>query len=114
MTITSATPNHPSPANGQRAAAAAPDHGRYVSKEEYWAQWYEAEPSYEWNNGYLEAKPMPNLFQLHLFHWFLDILRQYVATTQMAELMGLETGFTMQVPDPHVAYTMKASSALTG
>lgn len=85
----------------------APDHGRYVSKEEYWAIWYEAEPSYEWNNGYLEAKLMPNQVQLHLFHWFLEILRQYVATYQNAELMSLEIGFSMTVPDPDKPGTMK-------
>lgn len=88
------------PAGQHPSAVAAPDHGRYVSKEEYWAAWYEAEPSYEWNNGYLEAKPMPNPFQLQLFHWFLEIMRQYVATFQNAQLMSLETGFTMEVPDP--------------
>lgn len=94
-------PNH---SNGHTpSVVAAPDHGRYVSKEEYWAVWYEADPSYEWNNGYLEAKPMPNVIQLRLFHWFLEIMRQYVATMQNAELMGLETGFTMSVPNDQVA-----------
>ncbi len=43
----------------------APDEGRRVSKEEYWARWYEnpyphIDVSYEWNNGILEAKPLPN------------------------------------------------------
>lgn len=95
-------------ANGHSMSAlVAPDHGRYVTKEEYWAVWYEAEPSYEWNNGYLEVKPMPNPLQLQLFHWFLEILRQYVAVAQNAQLMGLETGFTMRVPDPDQPYAMK-------
>jgi len=93
--------------NSNRAYPAAPDHGRYVSKAAYWASWYEAEPSYEWNNGYLEAKPMPNQVQLHLFHWFLEIMRQYVATCQNAALMSLEIGFSMTVPDPDKPGTMK-------
>ncbi len=95
-------------ANGHGLSAlVAPDHGRYVTKEAYWAVWYEAEPSYEWNNGYLEVKPMPNPIQLQLFHWFLELLRQYVAVAQNAQLMGLETGFTMRVPDPDQLHLMK-------
>lgn len=78
----------------------APDHGRYVSKEEYWAKWYEAKPSYEWNNGYLEAKPMPNLVQTRLYHWFFELLHQYTQTHGNADLMAMETGFSMTVPDP--------------
>lgn len=93
--------------NSDLARREASDHGRYVSKEEYWAIWYEADPSYEWNNGYLETKPMPNQVQLHLFHWFLEIMRQYVATHQNAELMSLEIGFSMTVPDPDKLGTMK-------
>ncbi len=85
----------------------APDHGRYVSKEEYWANWYEAEPSYEWNNGYLEAKPMPNLIQLRLYNWFFALLHQYTQTYGNADLMFLETGFSMVVPDPQKPNTLK-------
>jgi hypothetical protein len=85
----------------------APDHGRYVSKAEYWASWYESEPRYEWNNGYLEAKPMPNPVQLRLFQWFLDILRQYVNTYHNADLLFHEIGFSMTVPDPDQPGTLK-------
>jgi hypothetical protein len=85
----------------------APDHGRYVTKEEYWAKWYEAEPSYEWNNGYLEAKPMPNLVQTRLYHWFFELLHQYTQTYGNADLMALETGFSMTVPDPEKLGALK-------
>lgn len=78
----------------------APDHGRYVSKEEYWATWYEAEHNYEWNNGYLEAKPMSTPVQVRLYQWVLDLLRQYKITHQTIELMFHEVGFSMTVPDP--------------
>ena len=94
-------------ADQQLSALVAPDHGRYVTKEEYWAVWYEAKPSYEWNNGYLEVKPMPNPIQLQLFHWFLELMRQYVAVAQNATLMSLETGFTMRVPDPDQPHALK-------
>ena len=91
---------HQSHNPGYQPRRDAPDHGRYVSKAEYWAKWYEATPSYEWNNGYLEAKPMPNLIQLQLFHWFFELLHQYIQTHHNADLMSLETGFSMIVPDP--------------
>ena len=85
----------------------APDHGRYVSKEEYWAKWYEASPSYEWNDGYLEAKLAANFIQLRLFHWFFRLLHQYIQTYHNAELMSLETGFSMIVPNSQKPGAMK-------
>lgn len=78
----------------------APDDGRYVSKAEYWATYYDhADASYEWNDGYLEAKPLPNQVQYNLYLWFLLLLKQYVQVYQNSWLMGLETGFSMTVPD---------------
>ena len=69
----------------------APDDGRYVTKEEYWARWYEnpypdIDVSYEWNNGRLEAKPLPNEPQLDLYNWFLDLLRRYISTYPIAKI----------------------------
>ena len=83
----------------------APDDGRYVSKEEYWAKWYEnpypdIDVSYEWNNGRLEAKPLPNEPQLDLYNWFLDLLRRFVSTYAIAKLINLETGFVLTIADP--------------
>ena len=83
----------------------APDDGRYVSKEEYWAKWYEnpypdIDVSYEWNNGRLEAKPLPNEPQLDLYNWFLDLLRRFVSTYAIAKLINLETGFVLTIEDP--------------
>jgi len=78
----------------------APDDGRYVSKAEYWATYYDhADASYEWNDGYLEAKPLPNQIQYNLYLWFLLLLKQYLQVYQNGWLMGLETGFSMTVPD---------------
>ncbi len=82
----------------------APDEGRYVSLEEYWAKWYEnpypdMDVSYEWNNGRLEAKPLPNAPQLELYNWFLDLLRRYLSTYDIAMLINLETGFVLTVAD---------------
>ncbi len=82
----------------------APDHGRYVTLEEYWAKWYEnpypdIDVSYEWNNGRLKAKPLPNKPQLNLYNWFLDLLRRYLETHEIADLINLETGFVLTISD---------------
>lgn len=79
----------------------APDDGRSVSKADYWAHWYDrGDASYEWNDGYLEAKPLPNPVQFRLHAWFLMLVDQYLETYQNGQLMGLETGFSLTVPDP--------------
>ena len=83
----------------------APDDGRYVTLEEYWAKWYEnpypdIDVSYEWNNGRLEAKPLPNKPQLNLYNWFLDLLRRYLETHKIADIINLETGFVLTISDP--------------
>ena len=95
-----------SPSNKEptRALNFAPDDGRRVTLEEYWARWYEnpspdIDVSYEWNNGVLEAKPLPNEPQLDLYNWFLDLLRRYLSTRNIAKLINLETGFVLTMAD---------------
>ena len=82
----------------------APDHGRRVTKEEYWARWYESpypniDVSYEWNNGILEAKPLPNYPQIRLYRWFSLLLGCYVQVNPIAKFIDLETGVSMTVLD---------------
>lgn len=82
----------------------APDEGRHVTLEEYWAKWYEHpypdfDVSYEWNNGILEAKPLANAPQLDLGYWFLALLHQYVHTHSIAKLINMETGFVLTMAD---------------
>ena len=82
----------------------APDHGRRVSKEEYWARWYEnpypdLDVSYEWNNGILEAKPLPNHPQIMQYRWFSLLLGCYIQVNPIARFIDLETGVSMTVPD---------------
>ena len=82
----------------------APDDGRYVTLEEYWAKWYESpypdiDVSYEWNNGKLEAKPLANKPQLDLGSWFFELLRRYLATFNVADLINMETGFLLTIKD---------------
>ncbi len=90
---------------GQSVNPFAPDDGRYVTLEEYWAKWYEnpypdIDVSYEWNNGRLEAKPLPNEPQLDLYNWFLQLLLRYLSTRNIAKLINLETGFVLTIDDP--------------
>ena len=90
-----------------RAAPAnplAPDHGRRVTKEEYWARWYEnpyphIDVSYEWNNGILEAKPLPDAPQLRQYRWFYTLMACYIQSHPIADLINLETGVSMTVRD---------------
>ena len=82
----------------------APDDGRRVSKEEYWARWYEnpypdIDVSYEWNNGRLEAKPLPNYPQIRQYRWFSLLLDCYVQVNPIAKFIDLETGVSMTVLD---------------
>ena len=81
-----------------------PDHGRQVTLEEYWEKWYEnpypdLDVSYEWNNGILEAKPLPNAPQIDLYNWFLALLRCNLETFDHASLINLETGFILKIED---------------
>ncbi|MXZ21970.1 MAG: Uma2 family endonuclease [Caldilineaceae bacterium SB0665_bin_25] len=82
----------------------APDNGRRVTLEEYWEKWYEnpypdLDVSYEWNNGILEAKPLPNAPQLGLYNWFLALLLCNLETFDHASLINLETGFMLTIDD---------------
>ena len=82
----------------------APDHGRRVTKEEYWAKWYEnpypnIDVSYEWNNGILEAKPLPNYPQIMLYRWFSQLLGHFLEVNPIATVIDLETGVSMTVLD---------------
>ncbi len=86
----------------------APDDGRAVALADYWADWYDhGDASYEWNNGYLEAKPMPTQIQLRLYNWFLKLLLQFLEVHPIAQQINLETGFPMIVPDPKKPGSMK-------
>ena len=89
------------PSRGNRSA---PDHGRRVSKEEYWAKWYESpypdiDVSYEWNNGILEAIPPSNAPQIRQFGWFNLLLTCYVQVNPIAKFIELRTGVSMTVLD---------------
>ncbi|MDE0634186.1 MAG: Uma2 family endonuclease, partial [Caldilineaceae bacterium] len=55
--------------------------------------------SYEWNNGRLEAKPLPNHPQIRQYRWFSRLLDCYVQVNPIAKFIDLETGVSMTVLD---------------
>jgi len=70
--------------------------GLFVSEELYWHSYYEHPNfNYEWNNGYLEEKPVADYIKVQLYFWFLELLRRYLQTHPIARLTGLEMGFRM-------------------
>ena len=70
--------------------------GQYVSEERYWAEYYEnSDFHYEWNNGRLEEKPMPDYAQFRLYLWFLGLVKDFLYVTASGRMIGLELGFRM-------------------
>ncbi len=71
-------------------------HGKAVSEEEYWLHYYEhSDISYEWNNGILEEKPLPDYRRITMYGWFLVLLRSYLEVNPIAKLLFLEVGFRL-------------------
>lgn len=74
--------------------------GKRVSKEVYWADYYEhPDFVYEWNNGILEEKPMAKIVQSDMYLWFLLLLRTYLRVHPIARLIMLEIGFELPLKD---------------
>ncbi|MBF0099776.1 MAG: Uma2 family endonuclease [Desulfobacterales bacterium] len=70
-----------------------------VSEEEYWEKYYEnSDIKCEWNNGYLEEKPMTDPASYLMFEWFTDVLKFFLKTNPIGITMGLEFGFRLALP----------------
>lgn len=92
------------PASPYPPIPCAPDEGRRVTKEEYWASWYQnpyphIDVSYEWINGILQAKPPSNYPQIKQYRWFFTLISRYTETHPIADLINLNCGVSMTVPD---------------
>lgn len=75
-------------------------HGLHVSEAVYWARYYETgDASYEWNNGVLEEKPLPDYRRIAMVGWFLTLLRSYLEVNPIAKLLHLEMGFRLAMLD---------------
>lgn len=71
-------------------------HGLYVTEEEYWEHYYEkADVSYEWNNGILEEKPVPDYRRVTMYRWFQQLLHCYLETNPIGKMLFLEVGFRL-------------------
>lgn len=78
--------------------------GLHVSEALYWEKYYHAPDSaadfsYEWNNGVLEVKPMPDPLQYRLYAWFVALLHAYLEVHPVAQTMALEMGFRLAMTD---------------
>jgi len=70
-----------------------------ISEAEYWNKYY-SDPvhNYEWNNGFLEIKPMSERIKFVMYLWFQQILKDYLYVFPVADLTGLELGFKLNLP----------------
>ena len=75
------------------------ENGLYVSEDEYWEKYY-AHPdfNYEWNNGFLEEKPVSDLDGSQMYQWFFMLLKSFLETKPIAIMMNLEMGFRLSMP----------------
>ncbi|MDM8560631.1 Uma2 family endonuclease [Candidatus Parabeggiatoa sp. HSG14] len=69
---------------------------KQVTEAEYWEKYYDyPDKNYEWNNGFLEEKPVSEHVTYLTFVWFLELVNHYLKTHSNADLAGLEMGFRM-------------------
>ncbi len=70
-----------------------------VSEEEYWETYYEMpDITYEWNNGVLEERPMGDTETFLMYDWFYFLLREYLKTNPVGDMIGMEVGFRLAIP----------------
>ncbi len=94
MTTLESVKNRPSP---RRLPPSAKEPLR-VSEAEYWKTYYEyPDHSYEWNNGLLEEKPMPDFLSISLYQWFYRLLEEYLTVFPIGRMMVLEMGFRLEL-----------------
>ena len=77
--------------------------GLAVSEEEYWDRYYNycegnCDRSYEWNNGYLEERPVGDFQSSVMYRWFLHLLECYFSTYPAGIIANIEIGFRLALP----------------
>ncbi len=71
-----------------------------VDEAEYWEKYYEnGDENYEWNNGYLEVKPVSDILTVAIHDWFTKLIDYYLESQQFGQKICLETGFRLVLPD---------------
>ena len=94
MTSLESVKNHSSP----RRVPLSAKEPLVVSEAEYWKVYYEhPDGSYEWKNGLLEEKPMPDFLSISLYRWFSRLLEEYLTVFPIGEIMILEMGFRLEL-----------------
>jgi hypothetical protein len=75
-----------------------------VSEAEYWEKYYIDlnDHQYEWNNGYLEEKPMPDKVSFLMYDWLMTLLKEYLHAQPLAQIIGLEMAFRLVLPQKTV------------
>jgi len=74
-----------------------------VEEAEYWEKYYDnADENYEWNNGYLEVKPVSDLLTNSMHDWFTKLIDHFLETRQIGQKIFLETGFRLVLPSKTV------------
>ncbi len=70
-----------------------------VSEALYWERYYALpDHSYEWNNGSLEEKPVSDHLTYLIYAWFVELLTRFLKASPIAETVGLEMGFRLDLP----------------
>ena len=76
------------------------EHGKCVSESTYWELYYEdPDINYEWNNGILEEKEMPNSFSDLCKHWLETIINHFLNFNPIARQIKSELAFTINLKD---------------
>ena len=70
-----------------------------VLEDVYWEEYYElSDIHYEWNDGFLEEKPVSDYKAYLMFLWFVELLRHFFTVYPIGKMIGLEMGFRLQLP----------------
>ena len=73
--------------------------GLTVSEDEYREKYYEhPDFSYEWNNGYLEERPVSDYEGYLMYEWFDGTLKNFLRVYPIGKKVGLGFGFRMALP----------------
>jgi hypothetical protein len=73
---------------------------QYVSETQYWEKYYEnSNGGFEWNNGRLEQVPMSSPAEYQTFVWFNDLFKDYLFGNPIGQVIGLEMGFRLALPE---------------
>ena len=75
-----------------------------VDEAEYWEKYAEdVDENYEWNDGYLEVKPVSDILTNTIHDWFTKLIDYYLTTHRNGQKIFLEMPFRLPLPYKTVA-----------